>query len=313
LNCPHCTEAVLPDDRYCESCGRPVALPAAVAEASNPGAGAGTGSAADATDPHLFTQATDNGRVAVASHRGHHHPDNQDAVAFHAGDGIVVLAVADGVSTSVHARAAADTAVAVALECLCDGALMAQLPLTERLKLAVERAHAAVVLLPNDPPPRSQLAEPQATLVLALVEADEIGVAWVGDSRAYLINGPEVEPLTVDDSYLTEQLAAGVALEVAMKSPDAHCITQCLGMRDDQPEVHLTTRKMAAGALLLLCSDGFWNYAAQSHILQGLLCASASEPDLALPDRCSRLVAFANAKGGSDNITVALYRHELRS
>jgi serine/threonine protein phosphatase PrpC len=177
------------------------------------------------------------------------------------------------------------------------------------MKRAVEQADAAVRRLPNDAPPKSGLAEPQATLVLAWAEADRLWYAWVGDSRIYLITDAQVQPLSTDDSLLSHLLASGVALETALKSPDAHCITQCLGMLDASPDIHVASRELPVGARVLLCSDGFWNYAPDPHTVQGLVDRAPHGREATLEERCIGLVDFANARGGGDNITVALYRH----
>ena len=56
-------------------------------------------------------------------------------------------------------------------------------------------------------------------------------------------------------------------------------------------------------AWLLLCSDGLWNYSETARELA----ASAPEEGSAI-EACRRLVAFANAGGGHDNISAVLLR-----
>ncbi|MBN3785747.1 serine/threonine-protein phosphatase [Burkholderia sp. Ac-20353] len=216
--------------------------------------------------------------------------------------GGVALAVADGVSTSWHARQAADTAVSVALAALRDARGGRTIG---RLSDALKQAHQAICRLDTaaiDP----ELAEPQATLVLALIEGDRLSYAWVGDSRLYLLAGGERVLLTEDDSWLNEQTKAGVPLQAAMKDANAHCITQCLGMRDAEPVIHSGERLLSPDSWLLLCSDGLWNYLTEP----GELWAQLDEGRGAAPlsSRCVRLVDHANAAGGQDNISVALYR-----
>ena len=59
-----------------------------------------------------------------------------------------------------------------------------------------------------------------------------------------------------------------------------------------------------AGDVLVLCSDGLTLHVQDPEIAALL----ASEPDL--EEACARLVALANARGGDDNVTVALVRCE---
>ncbi|HXA47091.1 MAG TPA: PP2C family serine/threonine-protein phosphatase, partial [Burkholderiaceae bacterium] len=169
---------------------------------------------------------------------------------------------------------------------------------------AVQRAHEAVCSLPHDD---VQLAEPQATLVMALVEGEQIWYAWVGDSRLYMITETESEQLTADDSWLNEQLRASVPIAAALKDANAHCITQCLGMLDGKPEIHVEAKNLTQGTSLLLCSDGLWNYFDEPEALRNLL-ENGNEAET-LAEQCVRLVDYANAAGGHDNITVAVYRH----
>jgi serine/threonine protein phosphatase PrpC len=270
-----CGGTVLDASRYCEVCGR---------------------CAAAVHAPELVALGD---CAASASHRGLRHADNQDAVGMLLLPGGLALAVADGVSTACHARTAADLACSEALATLREFASVAP---QDRLALAVKRAHAAICKLPYD---AVHMAEPQATIVLALVEGQQIWFAWVGDSRLYVMDATQARQLTVDDSWLNEQLGKGTDPAEAKRDENAHCITQCLGMRDEEPAVHLGQYQLASGQSVLLCSDGLWNYVDSPTVLAELLAGKASG---SLAKTCAALVDFANAAGGHDNITVALYR-----
>ncbi len=237
--------------------------------------------------------------AASATHRGRHHADNQDAVQMQELPGGLAIALADGVSTACHARAAADLAVQTALQTLQDAIGLAP---AQRVEFAVRRAHEVVCTLPHDDP---HLAEPQATLILALVQDDHVWYAWVGDSRLYLLGDGVSLQLTRDDSWLNEQVDAGLSLEAARKDANAHCITQCLGMRDDEPVVHVDAHPLTPGATLLLCSDGLWNYCEAPQALWKMTNGATAN----LVQTCLECVHFANASGGQDNVTIALYRH----
>lgn len=317
MKCKQCNEEVEPQFAFCESCGHPL-NPAGAQAAGVPAAGAPHAKCAcggTTYDPEGFCdtcgrRGSGHGeaelcrigeRAASATHRGRHHRDNQDAVKLAALPAGVAMGLADGVSSASHARQAADIALDVALETLRD--TLGAGP-KDRLEQAVRRAHQAVCGLPNDV---ARLAEPQTTLVLALVEGDQVWYAWVGDSRLYALSPRGASQLTVDDSSINEQLAAGVPLAVAQADADAHCITQCLGMRDDELDVHLAQFELAQDTWLLLCSDGLWNYCSGADQLWALL--NAGGENASLSQRCASLVDYANQAGGQDNITVALYRH----
>ena len=156
---------------------------------------------------------------------------------------------------------------------------------------------------------------PASTMVLAIARENaasggfDIGLAWVGDSRAYLVaaNVPETL-LTRDDSWAADQIETGrLTRQEAMRSPNAHAISQWLGMPIGDMIVHSQEVVLTPGVSLLLCSDGLWNYADEPSALARAFTEAAREAaDAALI--CRALVGFANAAGGADNITVGLLR-----
>jgi serine/threonine protein phosphatase PrpC len=70
--------------------------------------------------------------------------------------------------------------------------------------------------------------------------------------------------------------------------------------------IHTRRISLPPGTALLLCSDGLWNYADPPKALGRAYTEAAKDADAITA--CRRLVAFANAAGGRDNITVALLR-----
>ncbi|RKP50533.1 PP2C family protein-serine/threonine phosphatase [Trinickia fusca] len=297
-----CGDVLSASAAFCENCGSPVgAGNRLLCHVDDEGAVnvGGLPSATSSVREHVDTKVI--GEVATsATHRGRRHRDNQDSVAIARFAYGVALAVADGVSTSARARDAADAAVQVALEVLgashsCDDEVMLA---------AASSAHEAICRLPYEPDP--DLAEPQATIVLALVQGDQVRYAWVGDSRLYLVTDQDAIALTDDDSWLNEQVKSGVPLSTAMKDVNAHCITQCLGMRDASPEIHVGAAHVPEGSRLVLCSDGLWNYLDSADTLLTLMRSRGTVDTL--EEQAVRLVDFANASGGQDNVTVALYR-----
>ena len=63
---------------------------------------------------------------------------------------------------------------------------------------------------------------------------------------------------------------------------------------------------LPASGLLLLCTDGLWNYAPETERIGALLHGPSQTEDCLLAAR--RLVVFANEQGGRDNISAAIYR-----
>jgi serine/threonine protein phosphatase PrpC len=145
--------------------------------------------------------------------------------------------------------------------------------------------------------------------VAALSLAGTWVVGWVGDSRAYLVGAGPEQLLTRDDSWVEDVVDSGAMdREHAMASRFSHVITQCLGMADEDPKIHVQPIEVPPGRGLLLCSDGLWN-AFETEGALGTL-AEALVPGAEALHVCRELVARSNAQGGKDNITAALYMGE---
>jgi protein phosphatase len=124
--------------------------------------------------------------------------------------------------------------------------------------------------------------------------------AEVGDSRAYLIRRGKIAQLTKDQSYVQLMVDGGVITEAeAEDSPFKNVILQAMGHQANV-SVALGKLELRGRDCLLLCSDGLTKHIGDDEMKATVLAA----PDLATA--CERLVDFANARGGTDNITVIL-------
>ncbi len=216
--------------------------------------------------------------------------------------GLASLAVVcDGVSTSTRpaqaSRIAAETAVHVLAE-----ALHAGVATEDALLTAARSADAAVRDLGG-----GSVNAPATTFVAGVTTATAVTVCWTGDSRAYWLpadDGLAAQMLTRDDSLAGELAAAGALTEAeAMMSPHAHVLTRWLGADADTIDPHVAAIQPPSPGVLLLCSDGLWNYEPAAEGLRRLA-RQASFPDLA--GAADALVAFALEAGGHDNVTVVL-------
>jgi len=240
--------------------------------------------------------------------RGLSHPCNEDALALAQVNDrkAYVLVVCDGVSSSQAADLASQAAAEAACNALTE-ALYSHDGMTETaMHAAVDAALLAVRALPytnsedRDPP--------STTLVAAVVCEGRATIGWVGDSRAYWVNGERVQQLTHDHSWLNEVVVAGdMSLEEARRSPQAHALTRWLGADADAHTAAAAVVQVALSGvgLLLLCTDGLWNYVPELAQLAALVQeATAQAPDAVTVAR--RLVTFACARGGHDNVTAAV-------
>jgi protein phosphatase len=153
------------------------------------------------------------------------------------------------------------------------------------------------------------LADPQTagmgtTVTAALVDASSgtVGIGHVGDSRAYLLRGDELEQLTTDHSLVAELVESGVLTpEEAERHPQRSAITRALGT-EPSVEVDTFTVQAEPGDLFLICSDGLPVMVSEDDMHAAI---EGADRD---PARAAEaLVAAANARGGEDNVTVVLF------
>jgi serine/threonine protein phosphatase PrpC len=140
------------------------------------------------------------------------------------------------------------------------------------------------------------------TLTAAIVEGDEVSIAHVGDSRAYVYRDGELKLLTSDHSLVEELRRQGrLTDEQAADHPQRSIITRALGP-EEAVEVDTLTFSARPGDVFLLCSDGLTTMIKDPRIAEIL--AEASDLDAAV----DWLVREANEAGGRDNITAVAFR-----
>src|SRR5215212_10463053 len=142
------------------------------------------------------------------------------------------------------------------------------------------------------------------TTTAAYVDDDEVVIAHVGDSRAYLLRGGELIRLTKDHSLVGELVARGkLTEEQAEQHPQRSVITRALGP-EAEVQVDIDIFPAKPGDLFLLCSDGLTSMVHEPELRPFFEAAESLE------ELGKRLIDAANAAGGRDNITVILFRLE---
>ncbi|MCY7336059.1 MAG: serine/threonine phosphatase [Chamaesiphon sp.] len=150
------------------------------------------------------------------------------------------------------------------------------------------------------------------TLVLVLVQDQNIAVAHVGDSRCYGITPTQgLIQLTLDHEVGQQQILRGVDPEIAYGRPDSHQLTQAIGPRDRNyiaPDIRFF--ELQEDTLILLASDGLTdNQLLETYWLTNV--APLLSNDSNLQDGVDRLIDFANEYNGHDNITAMVVRAKL--
>jgi serine/threonine protein phosphatase PrpC len=207
-----------------------------------------------------------------------------------------LFVVADGMGGAQ----AGEVASRLAAEAFARGLPDAGTP-EERLEARVREANSRIHEVSQED---SALAGMGTTLTAAYLDGDELALAHVGDSRAYLLRDGELTRLTRDHTLVEELVRRGELTEdEAAEHPQRSIITRALGP-EDEVEVDLRTHPVRAGDVLLLCSDGLTGMISEAEVA-GILQGASS-----LAAAARSLVAAANDAGGRDNITVVLFRIE---
>jgi serine/threonine protein phosphatase PrpC len=183
--------------------------------------------------------------------------ENQDRVAIAIGDGAAFLAVVDGMGGHADGARAAE----VAMRAMVGEFWEASRPLFDPegfLHLTIGRAHDAVVDLGRGLPSEIR---PRATCAACVVQGSNAYWAHVGDSRIYQLRAGHVLARTRDHSHVELLLRAGRITErQAQDHPMRNYVECCIGGDPVLPEMTLSGRNpLAAGDVLLLCSDGLWS------------------------------------------------------
>ena len=241
---------------------------------------------------------TDTGRVRAL---------NEDAYMLRVDEGLFV--VCDGMGGAPAGEVASQMAVDAILHELHQpasngGTLVSDegyLPHTNRLAEVVRRSNEVIYDQAQRDPRQAGMG---TTVVGAWIRQQVVGIAHVGDSRAYLWHDRRLEPLTRDHSLGEAHIAAGL-LEEVRKLPveRQNVLVRVLG-REPDVDVDLKEVPVQPGDYLLLCSDGL------TKMVPEYVLAKAFH-EFQEPQRiCNYLIAAANSNGGADNITVVVV--ELR-
>lgn len=239
---------------------------------------------------------TDVGRV-----RG----NNEDACLVVPGNKLFI--VSDGMGGQSHGEVASAIAVAtIAQYCSAPPTGISSYSHDRRFDLS-EKTNCLIsaVRLANRKIYQAGIEEPSlrgmgATVVAAWLDNLRLSLVHVGDSRAYLLRAGTLSQLTVDHTWVAEQIRAGL-----IKSEEAHLskiqnmLIRALGAHENV-ELDATEWVLANDDIVLLCTDGLTRIVSDPEIARTLM----ECPDV--QTSADKLVVMANERGGEDNITVVI-------
>ncbi len=185
------------------------------------------------------------------------------------------------------------------------------LPDEQTIREGIVSANEAVFKI-NEKNAASGSGRMGTTLVLVLVQEQNIAVAHVGDSRCYGITPTQgLIQLTLDHEVGQQDILRGVDPEIAYGRPDSYQLTQAIGPRDRNyiaPDIRFF--ELQEDTLILLASDGLTdNQLLENYWLTNV--APLLSVNANLQQGVERLIDFANEYNGHDNITAIVVRAKM--
>jgi protein phosphatase len=208
----------------------------------------------------------------------------------------LLLAVADGMGG--HAKG--EEASKIALNTLTKSVvpeLFGDKSFTELLENGIKNANQEILDYTSKNPESSGMG---TTTVCALVKGNDVHLANVGDSRAYVISNDEIRRVTKDHSYVQALIDEGkITEEESREHPQKNVITKAVGIMDSvEPDTMKLT--LDNDESLLLCCDGVIAHLPDEDIHK--IIRDENNPQTA----CQQIVDLANERGGTDNISLII-------
>jgi protein phosphatase len=151
-----------------------------------------------------------------------------------------------------------------------------------------------------------RLAGMGTTMTLAVSHANNLVIAHIGDSRAYLFHEGQLHLLTRDQTVAQDLAEIGVIRpEDVATHPGRHVLTGAIATSGAETQAEFHQVWLEDGDQVLLCTDGLTEMVTDAAIAQVLERAGPSG------DICRALVDLALERGGKDNVTVVLGRYSI--
>ncbi len=237
-------------------------------------------------------------KIEFQTNVGRKRKSNQDTVGVYKNQaGIVIGIVADGMG----GHQAGDTASFLAVTGLGksweETKLSNQEEVANFLVSAIQRENQVIYNEGSNNPEKFGMG---TTVVLAALLGEQILLAHVGDSRAYIVRDASIKQLTDDHSLVNELVKTGeITSDMAAKHPKKNILVRSVGVPGNV-EVDVSALSILENDHLLLCSDGLSNMLSDSEIKRII------QQPISLKDRVDQLIIEANEAGGTDNITALL-------
>ena len=222
--------------------------------------------------------------------------NNEDYCQIDAERGLFVLA--DGMGGAK----AGERASRMAVDTVVETVFSAPLRDSQVLIRATEEANRKVLEAAHNDPSLEGMG---TTLVAALELEEGLGIASVGDSRAYLLDGDGLRVITDDQTWVNEVgRPLGLDEESLRNHPMRHVLTMAIGASSPLT-INYYSVPLAAGDMVLICSDGLHGVLELPHMEEIL---RGGRNGASLEESCRQLIDAAKEAGGPDNVTAVLMR-----
>ena len=142
------------------------------------------------------------------------------------------------------------------------------------------------------------------TVVLALLTKEFLIFGNIGDSSGFAIKNGKLHKVTHDHTLVNLLVEAGdLTEEEAKYHPKKNVLMKALGGMDKVELDIFDVDTSASG--ILLCSDGLTNMLTEEQIEKVL-----NDEELDIEEQIIKLIRKANARGGTDNISIAYLNKE---
>lgn len=149
-----------------------------------------------------------------------------------------------------------------------------------------------------------------STAVVAVARGNRVSIAWLGDSRAYVVGAYGASQLTADANQAGERLVDWQRGQLGSFDATGFALVRYVGHFDESgraeplPPYH-TEIVLLPDERLVICSDGITDYVGNTQADVAAVFteqADGRDPD----DSACALVALANRGGGGDNCTAVV-------
>jgi serine/threonine protein phosphatase PrpC len=218
--------------------------------------------------------------------------NNEDALLVGEGKDETLFAVADGIGGFEAGEVASSIAVEV----------LKELEPGDSFEAAIGKANRRILAVGRGDERFSGMGTTLVAVRFAGTQEEPVAqIAHVGDSRAYLLRGGDLRPMTEDHSLVAELVRSGdLTRAQAAEHPQKNLITRALGA-EDEVAVDTTILPVEKGDRFLLCSDGLSDMVPEGRISE-ILADAPGDPET--PARS--LLSAALDAGGTDNVTVVV-------